>query len=138
MNEPEIDAVEIQPPSGFVVRRHPDKGRGLFATRAFAVGATVEVCPVVILDRDEVDRIVETLLDTYYFGWGDNGRGAIALGYGSLYNHSYEPNVRYLRDFESGHLQFVAIRPIRPGDELTVNYNGDPTCRDPVWFDIRE
>ncbi|HZU37814.1 MAG TPA: SET domain-containing protein-lysine N-methyltransferase, partial [Gemmataceae bacterium] len=60
---------------------------------------------------------------------------AIALGYGSLYNHSYMPNARY--DDEPGPaMTFTALRTIRPGEEITVNYNGDPKDRSPVGFEV--
>jgi len=32
-------------------------------------------------------------------------------------------------------LIFVAIRPIATGDEITVNYNGDPEDKSPITFD---
>ena len=65
------------------------------------------------------------------------GRGtvAVALGYGSLYNHSYQPNARY--DDESGQTKvFTAIRDIAPGEEIMVNYNGEPEDETPVGFKI--
>ena len=72
-------------------------------------------------------------------GWGDIffewGRGTVApLGFGSLYNHSYEPNARY-EDCRADQV-FVAIRDIADGEEITVNYNGEPGDRSPVWFEV--
>jgi SET domain-containing protein len=62
---------------------------------------------------------------------------AVALGYGSLYNHSYQPNARY--DDESGQTKvFRAIRDIAPGEEIVVNYNGEPGDETPVWFKLME
>ena len=60
---------------------------------------------------------------------------AVALGYGSLYNHSYQPNARY---DDVGRLTkvFSALRDIEPGEEITVNYNGKPGDRGPVGFDV--
>ncbi len=61
----------------------------------------------------------------------------MALGYGSLYNHSYQPNARY--DDESGQTKvFSAIRDIAPGEEIVVNYNGEPEDETPVWFKLVE
>ena len=60
---------------------------------------------------------------------------ALALGYGSLYNHSYQPNARY--DDESGQTKvFTAIRDIEAGEEITVNYNGEPEDESPVGFEV--
>ena len=59
------------------------------------------------------------------------------LGYGSLYNHSCEPNARY--DDEKGQSKVLkAIRNVAPGEEITVNYNGDPPDKTPVWFKVME
>ena len=61
---------------------------------------------------------------------------ALALGYGSLYNHSYRPNARY-EDVGPRTKSFLAIRDIG-GEEITVNYNGKPRSRTAVWFDVVE
>ena len=34
--------------------------------------------------------------------------------------------------------QFVALRAIGAGEEVTVNYNGSPKSRAKVWFDLAE
>ena len=62
---------------------------------------------------------------------------AIALGFGSLYNHSYTPNACY--EDVSGHMKnYIAIRDIQAGEEVTINYNGDANSTEPVWFDVIE
>ena len=38
--------------------------------------------------------LAETVLKDYCFNWAE-GKVALALGYGSIYNHSYRPNARY-------------------------------------------
>jgi uncharacterized protein len=130
------DQDEIRPPGGLVVRPSPGRGRGVFATRDFASGATIEVCPVIVLPVGDEPLIEQTILSTYYFGWGPDGAGgAFVLGYACLYNHSYEPNARYLRRLDREQLEIVAIREIRSGEELTINYNGDPASRVPLWFE---
>jgi hypothetical protein len=72
------------------------------------------------------------LLD-YGFEWGDD-KLAIALGYGSIYNHSYRPNAKVI----TGRLAliFIAIRNINPGIEITHNYNGSPRSRSSVGFRV--
>ena len=60
-----------------------------------------------------------------------------SLGYGSLYNHSYRPNARY--DDEEGRIMvFTALRDIGRGEEITVNYNGEPGDETPVGFEVVE
>ena len=113
----------------------PGKGRGVFATRNIAAGELIETAPVVIVPAEQVDRIYGTVLEYYVFDWyADASAFAIALGTASLYNHSYLPNVRYLKRFDEGLIEFRALRNIAAGDELVSNYNGDPDDRSPVWF----
>ena len=49
-----------------------------------------------------------------------------------LYNHSYAPNAETL---ETQHeLVITALRTIREGDEIFINYMG--TAQEGVWFDL--
>jgi SET domain-containing protein len=73
-------------------------------------------------------------LGNYVFVWEDN-KFAVALGYGSLYNHSYEPNAKYIRKKDK--ILFQAIKDIKSGEEITINYNGNPKSQDKVWFDVK-
>ena len=121
------DAVEVRPVEG--------KGLGVFARRAIRKGEVIERVPLVILSAEEYGKGVDqSLLAGYVFAWGD-GEYALALGFGSMYNHSYRPNAVY-EDEPPRAKRFVALRPIKAGDEVTVNYNGDPASRVRVWFDV--
>ena len=110
-------------------------GRGVFACERIPAGSLIEECPVVELSTDELSALISTVLGNYFFQWGPTReQGALALGYGSLYNHAYDPNAAYVRKFESKTLQFIAVEDIEEGEEVTVNYNGSPQDRTPVWF----
>lgn len=120
-----------------IVKRVRGKGRGVFARRFIAEGEIIETCPVLVVPTGEVrSGPAWTRLGEYCYEWGQ-GSVALALGYGSLYNHSYEPNARY-EDVGRRAKRFVAIRDIAAGEEITVNYNGEPGDRSPVWFDVIE
>lgn len=74
-----------------------------------------------------------TALHDYYFQWGGD-RAAIALGLGSLYNHSERNNARFTLDYEFGQIRFLAVRDIEAGEEITTNYRaGDPKMK--LWFE---
>ena len=60
----------------------------------------------------EFDLIRQTKLYYYFFEY-TNSHFAIALGYGSLYNHSYIPNARYLYNFKNKTLVIKAIKNIK-------------------------
>jgi uncharacterized protein len=123
------DAVEIRTAKG--------KGRGVFARRTIREGEEIERVPVLVMSLEEVQNGPEwTTLGTYCFMWERN-KVAVALGYGSLYNHSYRPNARY-DDVGRQTKVFTALRDIGPGEEITVNYNGDPADRTAVGFDVVE
>lgn len=119
------------------VKESPGKGRGVFAQRNFKEGEVIETSPVIVLSAEEIDSLELTQLYNYYFAWGpDSKNAAIALGYGSLYNHSYTPNARYYKDFDNRLLKYVCIRDIQKDEEITINYNWDPEDKNPVWFDL--
>ena len=111
------------------------KNRGVFARKRIPAKTPIEVVPVLLLSDQEVfpPNASPTLCD-YVFKW-DKGRVAIALGYGSLYNHSYRPNAGYR--FGSGKtLVYEAIRDIGKGEEITINYNTSPDDQAPIHFDV--
>ena len=121
-----------------VVRDAGDRGRGVFAARAFEEGETIEDCPVIVVPAGEVAAVVGTVLGNYFFRWGGTeDEAALALGCGSLYNHSETPNAMYVRKRELGILSFVAIRDIAEGEEIMVSYHGGFGQRGPVWFTVR-
>ena len=61
---------------------------------------------------------------------------AIALGYGSLYNHSPLPCARYLKIFGADTVEFAAVRDIDSGREITVDYTDNG--RNPLWFPLQQ
>lgn len=114
----------------------PNKGRGVFAAKAFRKGEVIETAPVIVLSNDSMGLLDYTELYNYYFLWGnDQSQCAIALGFGSIYNHSYQPNARYNTYYREQIIEFVCIENIAPGEEIVVNYNGEPDDQSLVWFD---
>lgn len=116
---------EPAPPagSGLIIRVVPGMGRGVFAGRPFRKGEVIEVCPVIPLPRRQTLKCVAELLDRYVFQWPQRGYpAAVVLGYGSLYNHSHEPNARYAPRKGSDEMIFRAARDIAVGEQILVNY----------------
>lgn len=111
-------------------------GRGVFTSEAIDAGTVIEICPVIILSAEELTVIHKTHLHDYYFLWGeDDTQCAIALGFGSLYNHSYDANAEYILDLDEETIDIYSVKDIEAGSEITVNYNGWPDDPAPVWFD---
>jgi len=114
-----------------------DKGRGVFTAQEIPDGALIEVCPVLVVPKAELPVIHKTVLHDYYFLWGeDMDDCAIALGFGSIYNHEVRPNANFILDIENQTIDIVAIRDIQPGEEITLNYHGEPGVEDSLWFDF--
>lgn len=115
------------------IRETKNKGRGVFAREFIAEGTIIERVPVLLVTWDDIDH--SELVD-YAFAWTKT-KVALALGYGSLYNHSFNPNARY-DDIGRKTKVFSAIRDIQPGEEITVNYNGEPDDRTKLDFAVVE
>jgi hypothetical protein len=130
----------LKPPSVYVKDTGTARGRGVFAARAFRVGEVVEECPVVLLRKPY--EVLHKELKTIAFYWeaseGSAATQALALGYGSLYNHANPANMRYETDGDALVLRLVAVRDVGTDEELTINYNADGgahVSEDEWWFE---
>lgn len=114
------------------------RGRGMFARRKFLKGELIERAPIVAIDEKKWPNAAKTILSDYAFDWGEKDEhAAIALGYISIYNHSYSPNAQLEQMLDELMMEIVAVKDIEPGDEITINYNGDPENQDKLWFTQR-
>lgn len=120
---------------GPIVIRNTDKyGRGIFADRYIKKGELIEEAPVIIIPKQEWKQMRKSVLLNYVFRWGKEK--AIALGYGSLFNHSFTPNAKYITNIKNQTIDFYARQDIQKEEEILVNYNGDPSDQSTVWFDV--
>jgi SET domain-containing protein len=112
------------------------KGRGVFTKEKIAANVIIEESPVIVMSSEDRIYIDKTLLHDYIFEWGkDKDECCMALGLVPLYNHNYESNCEYFMDFRKETIQIKTIRPIRRGEELTINYNGNWNDNKKVWFE---
>ena len=119
------------------IRESLHKGKGVFTNEAITANTLIEIAPVIICPAADIPLIDKTNLYNYYFKWGNlQTEIAIALGYGSMYNHSYTPNVAYKMDYEQQTISFVAWEYIAAETELFINFNGEVLDTTPVWFDV--
>lgn len=113
----------------------PGKGRGVITDTAIAKGDTIERVPVLFIPAEQWEYIEKTEFYHYCYSWGhESQHAAFAMGFGSLYNHSYDPAAVYKKHIDENEVEFIALRDIAAGDEVTINYNGDPTDQQPMWF----
>ncbi len=112
-------------------------GRGVFTAESIPADSLLEICPVLVLPPAELDHIHGSSLHDYYFLWGpEQDRPAIALGFGSLYNHAESPNAEFCLRYEDDAIHFVALRDIPAGKEITVDYHAGK--REGVWFAVQQ
>ena len=120
---------------GLFIAYSDGKGRGVFTSQSIDSGEVIEVCPVLIIPKAELPIIHKTVLHDYYFLWGENlEECAIALGFGSIYNHALHPNANFILDVYNKTIDIEAIKPIPAGEEITLNYHGEPGNSDKLWF----
>ena len=113
-------------------------GRGVFTSENISEGTIIEISPVIVMSNEERKLLDQTLLHDYIFEWGSNKEQCcVALGYVSVYNHSYKSNCEYSMDFETKQISIKAVRFIKAGEELFINYNGDWNNSKKVWFDAK-
>ena len=124
-------------PYAIQVRNVKRKGRGVFATRAFKRGELIERCPVLVIPANQTDNVLESNLEHYAFDW-DKDDISLLLGYGMIYNHSYQPNAEIVHDLGSHTSDIIARTTIEADEEILVNYNGSAKDKSPLWFDVVE
>lgn len=115
-----------------------NRGRGVFTSENIEKGTIVESSPVIVMSNEERKFLDQTLLHDYIFEWGPGkDQCCMALGYVPLYSHSYKSNCEYEMDFENVIISIRAVRFIKAGEELFINYNGDWNNSKPVWFEAK-
>ena len=113
-------------------------GRGVFTSENVDKDTIVEIAPVLVMTGEERKLLDQTLLHDYIFEWGhDNKQCCMALGYVPLYNHSYKSNCEYEMDFDAETIEIKAVRFIKAGEELFINYNGDWNDAKRLWFEAK-
>ena len=113
-------------------------GRGVFTSSSIDEGTIIEISPVLVMTNDDRKLLDKTLLHDYIFEWGNSIKQCcMALGYVPLYNHSYQSNCEYEMDYENEMINIKAVRFIKAGEELFINYNGDWNNGKKVWFEAK-
>jgi SET domain-containing protein len=115
------------------VDKSPIHGWGVFAKEDIMEGEVFEECPILTLPIEKGE--ITSLLIDYRFNWpqgNDFEEQVVALGYGSLYNHSDNANSFWISDVENRTFKFISNREIKKGEEIFVWY-GDIS----YWSDGR-
>jgi SET domain-containing protein len=100
-----------------IVQRNPQRGRGVYAKAPIQQGEMIEICHLLVFKYAELSPSLEAYV--YHF---DRHQVALALGLGSLYNHSDTPNAFYYFNKKQKLLYLEASRNIPAGAEITIDY----------------
>jgi hypothetical protein len=103
------------------IKRVRGKGWGAFCSCPIPALAEFEISPLLPLTARESRLMSGSALEPYWYEFGTKGR-AIALGLGSIMNHSDEPNCSFHYSRTRRTLTFFALRDIPPHEELTHDY----------------
>ncbi len=109
------------------VKESPLHGLGVFAVEDIPAHTIIESSPVMIFHRNTTGTLkAQTgrrhILSDYVFRW-EAGFQAIALGFGSLYNHATKTAcASFTTNFEEKNIEFVTHREIKAGEEILIRY----------------
>lgn len=98
------------------VRESEIHGKGVFAKENIKGGCVVEECHYLIMDKEA--------LDEYIYSHRQRGgyMNLLALGNGSLYNHSDNNNITWSVDESRRVIVFKSIHDIEKDEELFIHY----------------
>ena len=115
------------------------KGKGVFTLKKIPANTVVEIAPVIVMENKDRELLDKTLLHDYIFEWGPKSdKCCMALGWIPMYNHRYQSNCEYFMNFDAATMFIKTVVAMKPGEELTINYNGDWNDAEKVWFDVSE
>jgi hypothetical protein len=118
---------------GYEIRKVPMAGRGVFAIRPFRIGELICQDPVILLDLEDWRCSQRTIFDDYVFEWPDARTPmALSLGVGSLFNTSFDPNIKFVPDAPRKVITYTAIKPIATGDEMFIDYDWETEKMDRI------
>ena len=106
---------------GLIVRSSDVHAAGVFTTAPIKNGRKVVEYTGPRIAKEEGDKVYEKRDITYLFAVGKGSRVIDGHGIAMFINHSCDPNCE--TDEIDGKIWILAIRDIRPGEELTYDYN---------------
>jgi SET domain len=126
-------AIGVNPGSLFYIDTGP-KGRGLFASSDIPPRTILHVAPCIPVSSEQYETHMKfTILEEYLFNDRQTGNNLLALGYGSLFNHSRHPNVSYKVHSADQTIEYTSgFQLIEKGTELCISYGSN------LWFDDAE
>lgn len=124
--------------NGLYIKNIRQKGRGVFSSSSIKKDEVIEVCPLIVLPGFDYDLLYDSFVKQYCFSYNSEAnQAAIAMGFGSLYNHACPSNAYHVTDEEEKLMSIIAVRDIVAREEITINYSGDYDNESLAWFENR-
>lgn len=115
----------------------PEGDRGVFANVDIPKDQVIETCPYLEIPETEIESIAAGYLHNYLYFFGpDKEKALLALGFGSIYNHTYTPNAVYKIKPKQKIIEFISVQDIPKDTEITVNYIQSSPGSGPLWFEM--
>ena len=100
-------------------------GQGVFALYDIPKGITIEKCPYIVIDDDDLKES-NRLQDYIFTSPATKGDYLCVFGYGMMYNHSSNPNVEWeICKKDLRFVNFVTLCSICKGEEILHDYGDD-------------
>jgi SET domain-containing protein len=129
MNQNFIKKTNYLAPSRIIVGDSKVQGRGVFSLVDINKGDVVERCPLIQMEYRSKYQLDPTIFGYTYARYQEDENTEqhgflmyIATGYGMLYNHQDEPNALWKFDYPALLGDIVAIKNIKAGEEIFINY----------------
>jgi uncharacterized protein len=120
------------------VKEIKGKGRGVFCKQLISKDEAFEVCPVIVIPASDYDTVKASRLVDYFFSFNkEENTLALALGFGSLYNHAVNCNAVYYLNRQKKVITYYALEDIPAGKEICINYAGEHGQEFKEWFESR-
>lgn len=109
------------------VKEFTTMGRGVITTKLIKKSCLFYIADLIELSRKDSETVDKTMLKNYVYDLG-KGQSGLALGFGSLFNHSNNPNVNYfiVKENKRRVIVYQAIRNIKAGEQLFIDYGYQP------------
>lgn len=104
------------------IAKSPVHGRGMFATGRISRGTVLDRGYTVAFDDVAGERA--EIVDRYAFDY-DGKRRCVVLGIASLCNHTLDANAEIEIDEERGTYRLIALRSIKRGEEIFIDYGDE-------------
>ncbi len=131
----------LHPPTKIYVAKSRIHGLGVFASEDIQEGEVFEITHIIDVVKSKQEDLKHQFLYDYRFAYNVNGKIeklVLALGYGSLYNHSSMPNANWRLNTELDMFEFFSVRDIKPGEEILICYGTGEYWKARSYIDYNE